>query len=427
MSWTSGIVSAHNHGGMTRLPVGKKGITYMIRALRTSYRRVRCCLSTVTALSLILGSVSVAVGAERAPTLGEARAMNQDTVGIVFHEEDFYRRLVADMATVLGDEHDVRIVPVIGGSYLQCVYDLLYLRGIDLTVTHADALEYIARTQGYFRVFDRVRAVAQLYDERFALIARDGVESVQDLRDARVNFGYVGGGSDISGTILFDTLGIPVEPTRLDKYDALEQVKSGELDAVLFLIEDPVDALTALGPDDGVRVLPIEPVPALLNQYNAATLTTDDFPKLLEGEQTIETLAVPVIIASYNWPSSVGWRHAKLERFVDGLVTSLDRLQQGEFEPAWEAVDLGGEAPGVSRLGMIDVALAEEREQNERAEAEARASEIAAREAERNRLRAAVQQRIDALLADSPDPERLEALLQELEEQPQLQITAGTQ
>lgn len=392
-----------------------------------SDRRGRPCgaLRIGTAVLSILGLASTptifaAEADESLPTIAEAVRVNDNNVGMVFKYEETTRLLVADMVDELQTTSDLRVVPVLSANHVESIFDLLYLSGIDLSVIHADVLEYLARTQGYYRVYDRIHGLVKLFDEKVAVIAREEIDTLDELAGRRVDFGPPGRGPDVTATLLFDTLGIDVDVVRLDDEKALARLSSGEIAATVHLTEEPLESLSALTADDGVRLLPVPREPALLAHYEPAELVGEDFPGLLGDAPPVETVSVPVIIASYNWPESKGFRYAKLQRFVGALIDSLDELRTADHESDWETVSFDEPLHGVTRLAMVETELAAAAERRRVAE-EAEAMEAARRlAAEKARLRNEVADQVEALMTevgagdDDAGTDELSRLLEEL-------------
>ena len=353
------------------------------------------------------------LAAENIPSLQQARSVNDDSVQVVFHFEDYYRRLIDDMGRALEDDMSIRLIPVIGVSHLQSVYDQLYLKGMDLSIIHSDVLEYLARTQNYERVFTHINAVGTLYREKIAVIAGSKYETMADLADQEVNFGFTGKGSDLAGTILFDTLDINVNPVRLEKFEAIEKVKSGELAATVFLLEDAPAQLKALSPEDNVTVLPVPNTEELLSVYSADSFDHSEFPQIIDEGDTLLTLSASVIIASYNWRDENNSRYKKLDRFVTALMANLDTLKTDEqFDDAWKTVSFDAEVPGVQRLPMVQAILDQQEAEAQRIADEKLAEELQLIVDAQN----ALVERLNARIEETSDPDELESLLVQLQD-----------
>ena len=124
--------------------------------------------------------------------------------------------IASDMAAVLNETGSLRILPVIGHGSLQGIADIMYLRGIDLSILQADVLSYVQRKDIHEYIDQRVRYVTKLYNSELHLIAGPGIETIQDLDGARsISYDVKGRGSFITAENVFESLGIDVEPVHL--------------------------------------------------------------------------------------------------------------------------------------------------------------------------------------------------------------------
>jgi hypothetical protein len=84
--------------------------------------------------------------------------------------------------------------------------------------------------------------------------------------------------------------------------------------------------------------------------YLPATLTSADYPAFIAKDQEIQTIAVPTILAAFNWPKGSN-RYARVARLVDNLFGRLETLQGPGYHPKWKDVVLSAQVPGLARFG----------------------------------------------------------------------------
>jgi hypothetical protein len=102
--------------------------------------------------------------------------------------------------------------------------------------------------------------------------------------------------------------------------------------------------------DDRLHLVPVDDDKALQGDYLPATLTAKDYPNLIsEQEQQVDTIAVPAVLAAYNWPANTD-RYRKLTQFVDAFFTKFPTFQNPPFHPKWKEVSLSAPLPGWQRL-----------------------------------------------------------------------------
>ena len=379
-----------------------------MRALPGRAARLASAFTSASLASLLWAAALGNAGAVEIPPRAEARLVNDRTVGLVFDDEAAHGRLIEEMAREFVAS-DVRLTPIVGLDDVQSVYDLLYMSGIDLAVVHADVLEYIARVQGFNQVYRRVRSLAEISSETVTVIANERYRTLADLTGESVNVGAMGAATDVTGTILFDTLGIEIEKTRLDEPEALAKVKSGELAAMVYIVEEPSEAFTSLSPADGVRLIALPQRGPLLEHYRTAELSGEQFPEMIRGEETVPSLELSVILAAFNWTPASPERFEKARRFTETLVDELDRLKGGEgHSELWQAVSLQTPVPGIERFTLIDDVIAA----RERARLAAAAEE---EEEEADELRPQERQLVEELIEIELMIEQLEDTLRESE------------
>jgi hypothetical protein len=71
----------------------------------------------------------------------------------------------------------------------------------------------------------------------------------------------------------------------------------------------------------------------------------------------VDTLAVPVVLAVYNWPKNSD-RYRRVERFVQYYFERFDKLKQPSFHPKWKEINLAARVPGWNRYPAAEEALA---------------------------------------------------------------------
>src|SRR5207244_2172003 len=85
--------------------------------------------------------------------------------------------------------------------------------------------------------------------------------------------------------------------------------------------------------------------------YLPATLTSKDYPNLIADGDKVDTIAVPAVLAAYNWAPNTD-RYRKLSLFVDAFFTKFPTLQNPPFHPKWKEVSLTAPLAGWNRLPL---------------------------------------------------------------------------
>ena len=255
-------------------------------------------------------------------------------------------RLATEIARVLNSSGQMHVLPIVTGGPTENVNDLLYLRGVDLAIINSDALEeYKSQVP---EIQQRITYVANLFPSELHVFVRPEIRTLADLAGKKVNFNTQGTAAAYSGPLIFSRLGLDVEKLFIPHPVALEQMRRGDIAAVVFVTSKPVDAFAKAKWDDGFRFLPVEYGPKFEDYYLPSSLEHGDYPNLIARDQRVATIAVPTILASFNWPRSSP-RYHRVERFVQELFGQIDRLRAPGFDQKWKTFDVSARAPGLER------------------------------------------------------------------------------
>ena len=295
------------------------------------------------------GGVDLGRSAVAADVDQQRQMVNGATVGIISGGvTGTYVRIAADLADALDQGYELRVLPVIGKGSVRNIEDLLLLRGIDIAIVQSDVLDFYRRSEALPDVDRKIRYITKLYEEEVHVLARGEFATVDQLAGRRVNFGTEGSGTFMTAGIVFDDLGVQVEVTTYPEPEALERLRQGAIDALVFVGGQPLSLIAGVTPADGLRLIPL-PRERIKAAYLPAELTSESYPQLIAPGQKVPTVAVGAVMAAYNWPTQHP-RYAKVERFVDHLFEEIDRLKAPPYHPKWKQVDLAAEVPGWQRM-----------------------------------------------------------------------------
>ncbi len=256
--------------------------------------------------------------------------------------------IVQDIAEVVNKD-GLRVVPMVGQGPAQNVKDVLFLRGVDMGVTQANILKYFARTGELGPDFiDQVAYIAKLFNEEMHILVRDDVNSIDDLKGRPVNFGAEGSGTEITGRLVFEALGIDVKQVHLTDDEALQKLRSGEIAGTIVVTGKPAPMLANLRDTSGLKLLPVPYAKELEDSYYPATLTHDDYPDLIPAGGRVDTVSVCAVLVSFNW-SDDNVRYKKLERFVNSFLGDFDQFLKPPHHPKWREVNFAATLEGWHR------------------------------------------------------------------------------
>ncbi|WP_449380087.1 TAXI family TRAP transporter solute-binding subunit [Bradyrhizobium sp. UFLA05-112] len=282
------------------------------------------------------------------PVRPEVTAMNAWTVGLAGGLlEGAPIRLAAEMARVVDDGRNLHVLPVVTRGATENVNSLLYLRGIDAAIINSDALEeYRSQVPD---IQQRVSYVLNLFPSELHIFVRPEIQTLRDLVGKKVNFNTQGTAAAYSGPMIFSRLGLEVEKTFIPHQVALEQMRQGDMAAVVFITSKPVDAFLRGHWDPGFKFLPLPYDSKFEDYYLPSSLEAADYPNLIRQGERVATIAVPTALVAFNWPVNSD-RFRRVARFVDYLFSRIDRLQGTGFDPKWKSINLAATVPGLTRF-----------------------------------------------------------------------------
>ena len=103
----------------------------------------------------------------------------------------------------------------------------------------------------------RIVYLLNLFPSELHIFVRPEIQNLQDLVGKKVNFNTLGTAAAYSGPLIFSRLGLNVEKTFIPHQVALEQMRKGEMAAVVFITSKPVDAFVRGRWEPGYKFLPV--------------------------------------------------------------------------------------------------------------------------------------------------------------------------
>lgn len=308
--------------------------------------------SLAIGLLVALATASAGVSAQQAQSLREE--VNTGTVRVITGDIDGTAfRAAADMAAVLNQKGDLRILPVIGRGPIQNVTDILYLEGIDVAIVQLDVLDYMKREKVFRGLDRRIQYITKLYNEELHVLVGEGISSIEDLAGKKVNFGLPGSGANITAANVFEILGVSPEPVSDDIAMALEKLKRGEIAGMVYVSGKPARLFQSIKPEDGLHFLPIPFQPELLQTYMPAKLSNEDYPNLVAADGDVGTIAVSSAMVAFNWKPDTE-RYQNLSNFVETFFDKLPEFSEQPRHKKWTEVSVTSQIPGWTRFGAAE-------------------------------------------------------------------------
>ncbi len=307
--------------------------------------------------SEVMGNIIVSVGIYR------SSKPNANTVGIISGNPSSsatYLQIAQDLAEVLNDSDELRVVPVIGIGGVQNIRDVRLLKGIDIGLTQSNILNAYKTNNTTTAVSEteneKIVYIANLFKEEFHIIARKEFSSLQELNGQKVNIDKIGSGTAFAMRDIFVKYGISVHEINVSQVDAIEKMKKGEIAATVLVAGKPVKSLFNLNLQDQFHFIPIEFKQSLVRDYLPTILRHKDYPTLIPEGQSINTLAVSTVLISYNWPKNSD-RYRRVSNFVNKLFGKINEFRKAPRHPKWREVNLAATLPGWDRFDAAETQL----------------------------------------------------------------------
>jgi len=393
------------------------------------------------------------------PDVVKASQVNEDTVGLIFSPDDIFESAVRNLDAEIEAHKGPRLIPILGKNHVQNVYDLLYLKNVDVALIHSDAIEYVKRIGNFPTVGNVIKALVNIHQGKIVILGGKGIQSVEDLEGKKVAMGYYTSGAFITGSVIMDMLDINVESVFGSVAESLEKLESGEIAGMIYLLHDEEEGAHGDHDDDeeneegheeeeghddeehgheaghddhpgledilafdgagDVSVLALSQNEILDGVYSSTEVTAQNLPLLLDEGESVASYKVNTILAAYRWRAN-NPRYTKTQSFVNAFLDTEEHLKTGPQGEFWNTLDMKNAIPGVDRLALVDEVM-DIREVQRQAEIAAEREQAQAKlEAERllrlEKLKSqqeVIEQLIDQRVDDA-DLAELESLLEEL-------------
>jgi uncharacterized protein len=268
--------------------------------------------------------------------------INTGLLGIVSEGTDY----TIDLALALaGKQNDLRLLPIAGAGALQNAEDVMFARGIDFGIVQTDGLDELKHNPPFLGVEKYLRYVTRLYDQELHILVRADIQSIDDLRGKKVNFGLRDSGTYTTATAVFKALGVEPEVVTLPHPVALDRLHRGELSALAYVATKPTRLFQDVRPEENLHFLSI--TGDLAPNYTATTITSGDYPELVSKESPVKTVAVGTVLLAYNWPAD-SERYRRVNGFVQAFFEHLKDIKARR--PKWHDFDIAASVAGWTRF-----------------------------------------------------------------------------
>jgi TRAP transporter TAXI family solute receptor len=336
-----------------------------IRVGRGAFLAAAICMTAATATAQETTPADgrpIILAQARAPTAaasGESNAVakvNNWTVGLAGGlPEGTFLRFAAEISRNLNFSDELRVLAIVTPGATDNVKDLLYLKGIDIAITHADVFEHFRNVEKIPNIEKRVTFISEMYISELHVLVRPEINSFKDLNGKKVSFHTPGAGPSVTGPILFQRLGVKVDPVYINNAIAYEKMKTGEIAALIHTVGKPNDLFTKNKNEHGFKFLAV-PFDKFDDFYVPSVFTAEDYPGYVKPGEKVETLGVQAVLAAYNWPRESD-RFRRVSRFIDYYFDRFKNFHAAPYHPKWKSINLAAKVPGWTRYWVAEEKL----------------------------------------------------------------------
>jgi TRAP-type uncharacterized transport system substrate-binding protein len=220
---------------------------------------------------------------------------------------------------------------------------------VDIGIVRADTLDYLERKGFAKDIKKQFTYVTKLYNEEMQIIAPKSINSLRDLEGKTVSVDLPNGSTFVTVLTVADRIGMKANWVYIEQRIAMEKLKKGEVDAVIVVGGKPYKSVSTFNNDGRFHLVKVDYEKPLQGDYLPATLTAKDYPNLIAEGESVDTIAVPALLAAYNWAPNTD-RYRKIANFVDAFFTKFPQFQNPPFHPKWKEVSLAAPLAGWTRL-----------------------------------------------------------------------------
>ena len=263
-----------------------------------------------------------------------ANQLNANTVSLMTGSiGSTYAHMGADLASVVNDGVNLRVLPVLGSGSVQAIADILLLKGVDAGIVRKDTLTYLERKDFADNIRNQFVYVAKMFNEEMHVLAPVSIKSMRDLDGRTVAVDLPDGSTFVTSINVFERLGIKPHLLYIEPRIALERLRRGEIDAIIAVEGKPLQWLSQIS-DPNLHLVPVEYDRGLRDDYLPSQLTALDYPNLISGLAPVETIAAEAVLAAYNWQPG-NERYRRLSLLVESLFARMAQLQRPPYHPKW--------------------------------------------------------------------------------------------
>ena len=261
-----------------------------------------------------------------------------------------YIQIGRDIATI-GRECGQTLNVVESAGSLENFSGVRNRRNTQFGIVQNDVLEYLKTFEADDKEIQQavrgVRIMFPLYNEEVHVLAKTGIDSLEDLAGKKVAIGVKDSGTYLTATLIMDILQLKgVTKVTVNPSDALPQLQSGEIDALFYVAGAPASLFESDAIDaTKFHLLPMKEAP-LRATYIPTTIPANTYPFQTEP---VDVVSVKAVLMTFDYDKARNAYHrqscAAVADFSSLILNNLDKLRS-EGHPKWKTVDLTALPPG---------------------------------------------------------------------------------
>jgi TRAP transporter TAXI family solute receptor len=262
-----------------------------------------------------------------------------------------YYRFGTDIADLLRKECGAEIAVKESQGSLANLQRLRHEANSQLAIVQQDSLDYLKKAAAsdpkLQEIARAIRLVFPLYSEEVHLVTTraTGIKRLKDISGKRVAVGEPESGTYLTSSFVLLLAGIEAERVQIGQVEALRRLllpvqDPARIDALFYVAGAPVK-LFAENPalKDQLSGVAIDE-PAVLERYNAAQLTSEDYG-WIDGK--VDTIRVRSVLMTYDFKLE---QCANVGMVANRIKANLKALKSESGHPKWAEVEVNAPVAG---------------------------------------------------------------------------------
>ena len=251
-----------------------------------------------------------------------------------------YIKIGEDIKKIAEPSHISLQVFETAGS-IQNVFDVRRKRGVQLGIVQSDVLDYIRDISDDLElktIAAKLAAVYPLYKEEVHVLGDLSLKTLQDLHGKRVAIGPQRSGTYLTAKTIFFQTGItPSKEVFLGGKEALDSLRRGEIDAMLYVAGAPATLFSEnTTADDKFQLIGVDD--KALDSYLTAVIPAGTYKW---QESDVRTVAVKAVLITFSYAGEQCQNVAKVAKIIHENKAWLD----ANGHPKWREVNLDERLP----------------------------------------------------------------------------------